>query len=348
MASGDAITTGGTNTAVGSFSLSANTTAGGNTAVGYQSLTANTTGVGNASVGSNALDANTTGAYNVAFGFSALGANTTAGSNVAIGASALEFNTTGASNTAVGTSSLDANTTGDNLTAVGLGALGANTTADNNTAVGRSALTANTTGTANVAVGKDAGKLVTTGSYNTFIGTYAGQSSPTTSANRIALGYNVAPVGDAYFTFGEGDGSDRVYNLFTSNASWTRASDERIKKNITTNTDCGLDFINDLRTVTYKFKAPSELDSTMSEYNANKTTPTYDKKMYGFVAQEVKVAMDKHNITDFAGWHQIDDDVQDNMQGISYEMFVMPLVKAVQELSAQVTTLTARITELEG
>ena len=86
----------------------------------------------------------------------------------------------------------------------------------------------------------------------------------------------------------------------------------------------------------------------MSEYDANNNTPSYEKKMYGFVAQEVKAAMDTHNITDFNGWHQIDDDAQDNMQGISYEMFVMPLVKAVQELSAENKALLTRIEALEN
>ena len=31
---------------------------------------------------------------------------------------------------------------------------------------------------------------------------------------------------------------------------------------------------------------------------------TYDNKMYGLIAQEVKQAMDTHNITDFAGWDE--------------------------------------------
>jgi len=170
---------------------------------------------------------------------------------------------------------------------------------------------------------------------------------PAGGTYRIAIGYDVAPVGDNYLTFGKYSGSDRVYNNYTSNATWTRASDERIKKDITANTDCGLGFINDLRTVTYKFKAPSELDSTLAEYDANKTTPSYENKMYGFIAQEVKAAMDTHNITDFAGWHQLEEDV-DNMQGISYEMFVMPLVKAVQELSAKNDALEARLIALEN
>ena len=85
----------------------------------------------------------------------------------------------------------------------------------------------------------------------------------------------------------------------------------------------------------------------MKLHNSEKTSAVYDKKMYGFVAQEVKSAMDTHSITDFAGWNQVEDGV-DNLQGISYEMFVMPLVKAIQELSAKNDALEARITALEA
>ena len=69
------------------------------------------------------------------------------------------------------------------------------------------------------------------------------------------------------------------------------------------------------------------------------TEAIYTNKMYGFIAQEVKQALDDHNVTDFAGWTTDNEDIQ----GISYEMFVMPLVKAVQELSAENTALKARL-----
>ena len=64
--------------------------------------------------------------------------------------------------------------------------------------------------------------------------------------------------------------------------------------------------------------------------------------MYGFIAQEVKQTLDDHNVTDFNGW-TIGQEEGDDIQGISYEMFVMPLVKAVQELSAENESLKARL-----
>ena len=68
------------------------------------------------------------------------------------------------------------------------------------------------------------------------------------------------------------------------------------------------------------------------------------QKMYGLIAQEVKESLDKHNITDFGGW-SIED--KSSIQGISQEMFVHPLIKAVQELSAKVEELEDKLNNKE-
>ena len=136
-----------------------------------------------------------------------------------------------------------------------------------------------------------------------------------------------------------------TYNQYSANASWTRASDVRLKKEIADNTDCGLAFINELRPVTFKWKAPSEVDSDMPTYDPDKDEHSYTSKMYGLIAQEVKAALDKHNITDFGGWHETPTN---KVQGVSQEMFIHPLIKAVQELSSEVTTLKSEIATLKG
>jgi hypothetical protein len=338
-------TTGGDNVAVGSGAGDAITTGSNNTAIGRDSLSVMTTQSGNTAVGRGAgFNAATSGLTYL--GFQA-GYNTSTGyDNVAVGTNALFTNTTGNENVAIGYRALIANTTACDNTAVGNGALDSATTGGNNTGIGRNSLAGVTTGIENVGLGSSAGDTITTGRANICIG-HGATTATSDRVYSITMGRDVASVGDYYFTFGVDAASHRVYNNFTSNASWTRASDERIKKDITTNTDCGLDFVNDLRTVTYKFKAPSELDSKMTGYDASKTEAIHKKKMYGFVAQEVKAAMKTHNITDFAGHHELEDG-KDNMQGISYEMFVMPLVKAVQELSTQVDELKAEIQELKG
>jgi hypothetical protein len=62
--------------------------------------------------------------------------------------------------------------------------------------------------------------------------------------------------------------------------------------------------------------------------------------LYGLIAQEVKAVLDKHEITDFGGWTQEDDS---EIQGIAQSMFVYPLIKAVQELSAEVEELKSKL-----
>ena len=68
--------------------------------------------------------------------------------------------------------------------------------------------------------------------------------------------------------------------------------------------------------------------------------PEYKEKMYGLIAQEVKESLDKHNITDFGGWNK---EESSGIQAISQEMFVHPLIKAVQELSAKVEELESKL-----
>jgi hypothetical protein len=111
-----------------------------------------------------------------------------------------------------------------------------------------------------------------------------------------------------------------------------------------------LDFINDLRTVKYNWKPNHELDPDDPQLahlykkdeadNQMNTTAT----MHNFIAQEVKTALDTAGVSDFGGWKED----QFGVQQVSREMFVIPLVKAVQELSAKVTTLEAEVTKLKG
>ena len=213
----------------------------------------------------------------------------------------------------------------------------------NNTGIGSQALYANTTGAGSTAVGYQAGNAITTGTGNTLLG--FGTAASAVSGNyQIVLGYNTLSYGDNHLTFGSSTGSDRVYNGYGTNASWTRVSDERYKENITPNSDCGLSFINDLNPITYTWKAKADIDPSLPDYDETKLEPTYDKKMYGLIAQEVKESLDKHNITDFGGW-SIED--KSSIQGISQEMFVHPLIKAVQELSAKVEELEDKLNNKE-
>jgi hypothetical protein len=80
VGAGNQTMTGGENTGVGTFALSANTDGSYNTAIGQTALTGNQSGSGNTAVGSDALVNNTSGSYNIALGADA-GINVTTGSN---------------------------------------------------------------------------------------------------------------------------------------------------------------------------------------------------------------------------------------------------------------------------
>jgi len=95
-------TTGGNNTAVGSYTADAITTADDCTAVGQGSLTVATTGSSNTALGKASLHLTTTGAENTALGASALYANTTGVENTAVGKDTGTTITTGSRNTIIG------------------------------------------------------------------------------------------------------------------------------------------------------------------------------------------------------------------------------------------------------
>ncbi|HRC32851.1 MAG TPA: tail fiber domain-containing protein [Bacteroidia bacterium] len=165
--------TGVNNTALGYQSLGSTTTGGYNTAVGTYSLLNNTLGYQNTAIGSNALVSNQTGNENSALGYGALLNNTTGSGNIAIGNVALNHNTTGNENTAMGVYALYNNTTGGGGVAYGAYALQGNTTGTNNTAIGNSALFSNTSGSNNVANGAGALSSNSYGTENTAIGKWA-------------------------------------------------------------------------------------------------------------------------------------------------------------------------------
>ena len=196
-------------------------------------------------------------------------------------------------------------------------------------------------------IGNGAGSVNATGNANVMIGSSMDVSNSSTS-NAIGIGFNFS-VSANDFAFGKA--SNVVLNDFDADANWSRSSDERLKKNITAVT-LGLDFIDDLRPVKYKWKAISELatdDSELAHLIEKDEDGNYisemntDVTMHGFIAQEVKTALDTAGVSDFAGW-SLD---AYNVQQISREMFVVPLVKAVQELSAKNTALEARVKALE-
>ncbi len=293
-----------------------------NTSYGLEALNPNTAGVYNTANGYLSLYSNTTGSNNTANGTASLYNNTTGNYNTANGVYSLYFNTTGNSNTANGVQSLYANTTGYNNTANGYHSLYANTTGYNNTANGYHSLYANTTGSNNTALGINAFAIGATFSNSTALGA----SSTISASNQVRIGNNTV-------------------TSIRGQVAWTTVSDKRFK-NESNQQIPGLSFIKKLRPVTYYFdkdkynqflKIP---DSIASKNNA--TAKKYLES--GFMAQEVEQAA-KELGYEFNG---VDEPKNDgDHYGLRYAMFVVPLVKAVQELEEKNAALEEKNKQLE-
>ena len=121
---------------------------------------------------------------------------------------------------------------------------------------------------------------------------------------------------------------------FSLDTNWYNSSDIRMKKNIEHET-IGLSFINKLNPKTYKLKAPSEFPKEWNSYNENITKPINEETISGFIAQEIKEALDSEENDTLKCW----DIKKDSQQTISTGKLIIPLVNAVKELSQQVTDL---------
>ena len=64
-----------------------------------------------------------------------------------------------------------------------------------------------------------------------------------------------------------------------------------------------------------------------------------DKYYYGFIAQEVKDAMDKAGHSEFPVWKEN----KDGMQELGEAELITPLIKAVQELTNKVNDLENKL-----
>ncbi|HEX5154791.1 MAG TPA: tail fiber domain-containing protein [Parafilimonas sp.] len=306
--------------------------------LGTGSGTLSITGFGNASAGNNALYSITTGSYNTAVGMAALFSSATASNNTAVGHTALFNNTTGNYNTATGKEALYKNNTGYSNTASGTYSLYSNTDGSYNTAVGWNALNNITTSWRNTAIGVSAGSGYGNSDDNTFVGSDA-RATLNGVYNSTALGHA------AYIT---APNQVRIGNAVVTSiggyVGWSNVSDGRVKKNVKGNVP-GLAFINKLKPVTYNL----DLDAAEKIMQTSITKDKDDKSLLhqsaetemdarsakqqiiytGFIAQDVEKAAKELNY-DFSGVDAAKNDK--GLYGLRYAEFVMPLVKAVQEL----------------
>ena len=342
-------TSGSFNTANGYFALGSNLTGGSNTASGTEALGYNTSGNSNTASGSRTLYANTTGNVNSAVGSGALKSNQTGSYNVAVGGSALASAVNNSSNVAIGDSALalyNDGTLNDYMLALGSKALLSNLSGYFNTAVGGRSLLNNTYGSYNTALGTFALNTVTTGSQNTALG-YGANVNAANRFNATALGFGAVATADNQVMLG----NSSVTSVRAA-GSYVIYSDGRFKKDIRENVP-GLAFINLLKPVTYHYDihglnkqtGAREDDNRDGGARAKAAIDQKEKILYtGLVAQEVEKAAQTLNY-DFSGLYKPQNDK--DVYGLSYADFVVPLVKAVQELSRKNDEKEAVISQLQ-
>jgi hypothetical protein len=133
-----------------------------------------------------------------------------------------------------------------------------------------------------------------------------------------------------------GQSSFRWQALYAVNGT-VQTSDEREKTEIKPTT-LGLEFIKDLRPVSYKW-----IDGEQQDKGKDK------REHQGLIAQQVAKAVEKHGIDKnaFGGLDIQKTDKYDDFHGMQYDQLIAPLIKAIQEQQTLIESLTSRIAALE-
>jgi hypothetical protein len=188
------------------------------------------------------------------------------------------------------------------------------------------------------AIGSQAGDTYNNGYNNVFVGAEADVNA-SGYYNVIAIGQGTICTAPSQVTLG-----NPATNSYRTYAYWSNISDGRYKKNLKEDVP-GLNFINKLRPVTYTLDA-SGLDLFLNKGRGQdeQMTPeaqsvkqkTLEEKESivetGFIAQEVEQAA-KELKYNFSGVEVSKNDK--DAYALRYAEFVVPLVKAVQELSKE-------------
>ena len=187
------------------------------------------------------------------------------------------------------------------------------------------------TGNYNTCFGNNAGQSITTGNYNASIGK-AAQPQAGTSSNQFTLG------------------GGTINNLRCNDTSISGLSDVRDKTNIVDlPVSAGLAFVNALRPVVFNWDRRSWYDNETPD--GSKVMETWRRwkpnsgLKQGFIAQEVQAAIGSEKC--LVDTMIITDDNPDELE-FAPQNLLTNVIKAVQELSTEINSLKARITELEA
>jgi len=176
----------------------------------------------------------------------------------------------------------------------------------------------------------------------------AGTAKLGLTTSQITVADDLIPSSDGGLNIGAG--SARYGSVFATNGT-INTSDSR-KKNSIQNTDLGLSFVNALTPRKFKMNHGTV---TVSSPGTATSFPKYTYSSgtrfhYGLISQEVATVLDNQGVDKslFGGWTLEDPSDSDSTQSLRYHEFIAPMIKAIQELSTKVTTLEAKVKELES
>ncbi len=297
------------------------TTANYNTFVGYKSGYTNEGGLYNTIIGSNADVANANLDYLVQ-----VGANSAAHAD---GVTLIGYNGVGEGAYSIG---IGSEVTVSGEYGIGIGYQSTISTAgENSVNVGyQSSMTesesigigylSDVQGATSVAIGSD---VEATGTNATILGA----TNTVNGSNSMAIGHNISIANDNQINIG----NDAVMSI-SGIVNWTTTSDGRLKNNVQEDIP-GLDFILKLRPVTYELRVAS-YELRVANQSQNETlNPQLVTRFTGFIAQEVEQVAQSIDY-DFSGIDAPKN--EEDRYGLRYGQFVVPLVKATQELSGTI------------
>ena len=229
---------------------------------------------------------------------------------------------------------------GSNSVAIGSNA-GATSLGDQSTALGNQA-GQTSTGDFITAVGSQAGKIAT-GARGSFFGLKAGDLT-TTETNVTCLGQESQITGTNQVQLGNSGTTTYAYGAVQDR------SDERDKADVE-DIHLGLDFIDALTPRSYKFDYREDYRVHQEDAEGNIIPDTRElgeithdgtrkrsRLHCGLVAQEVKQVMDDLGV-DFGGYQDHSINGGQDVLSIGYGELIAPMIKAIQELKAEIDIL---------
>jgi len=294
----------------------------------------NSSGTKNTSVGPRAV-ADNTGCNNVGIGHEVMRYSGGSSFNVGIGVRAARRIYGGSGqNVMIGTDAGCGNNSNTQNVIIGFQA-GKNFNSANSTIIGAQAVYGGA-GTETVAIGF---RALCTGTSARNIAFGAGAGCTFTSYNGIMFGHNSNPSNNA----GHISWGTSVNNQCNCvwGGGWTYGSDARDKNNTQNLPDnLGLNFLRKLRPVSYVWDNREHyVEKCGFEYGQKDGTLADTKEHYGFIAQEVKQALEELN----ARFDGLKYDEEKDSYRISYTQFVGPITKALQEIDERVQTLKVQV-----